>query len=121
VKPVKTWGPLVLWIALMITVSSIPNLHVPRPFDGQDAVFHLAEFAVFGLLLYRAFSLHGWSTVRNWLLVVSFSVVVAAVYEGHKLMVPGRHTSVVDLITDLFGALAGLGLAQIGVWRKSNG
>jgi VanZ family protein len=120
VRVVTTWGPLALWVALMITVSSIPNLHPPAWLEGKDVVFHLAEFAVFGLLLYRSFSLHGWSTARNWLLVLSFSVVVAAAYEAHKLMVAGRHTSVIDFITDLFGALAGLGLAQIGLWRNGH-
>ena len=117
-KFLTTWGPLVLWAALMLAVSSIPNLRPPAFLEGCDPFFHLAEFAVFGLLFYRSLRLQGLGNGRSWLLVLAASAAMAAVNEIHKLLVPGRHTSVIDFITDLFGALAGLGLVQAGCGRK---
>ncbi len=117
-KFLAAWGPLLLWAVLMLTASSIPNLHVPAFLDGWDTLIRLAEFAVFGLLLYRSLRLQGLGNGRCWLLVSAASLAMAAVNELHKLLIPGRHTSVIDFITDLFGVLAGLGLVQAGLGRK---
>jgi VanZ family protein len=112
------WGPLLLWAALMLAGSSIPNLCPPSFLNNWDSLFHLAEFAVFSLLFYRSLRLQGLGNGRSWLVVCAASTAMAAVNELHKLMVPGRHTSVIDFITDLFGVLAGLGLVQAGFGRK---
>jgi VanZ family protein len=105
------WGLLLLWAVMMLAASSIPNLHVPAYLDRWDTLIRLAEFAVFGLLLSRPL-LQGLGNGRNWLLVCAASLAMAAINELHKLLIPGRHTSVIDFITDLFGILAGLGLGQ---------
>jgi VanZ family protein len=113
----KTWGPLLLWVALMAVISSIPRLHPVPSLVGWDSVFHLVQFSGFAALLYRALDLRSASAGRARTLVLIASATMVAVYEGHKLLVPGRHTSASDVVTDLFGAVAGLGLAQIIRWR----
>ena len=47
-----------LWfgiVALMFTASSIPGRDIPTLFPNSDKLEHLAEYALFGLLLGRAF------------------------------------------------------------------
>ena len=110
-----------LWVALMAVISSIPRLQPPALLEGWDSVFHLLQFTGFAALLYRALVMRGVSAGRARTLVLIASATMAAVYEGHKLLVPGRHTSASDAVTDLFGAVAGLGLAQIIRWRNEHG
>jgi VanZ family protein len=121
VRFLRSWGPLLLWVVLMAVISSVPRLRPPAFLEGWDAVFHLAQFAGFGALLCRALARGGAGAGRARALVLIASAAMAAAYEGHKLLVPGRHTSVSDVVTDLFGAVAGLGLAQITRWRNEHG
>ncbi|MCU0607409.1 MAG: VanZ family protein [Candidatus Edwardsbacteria bacterium] len=115
------WAPWAAWTALMVAFSSIPRLRPPALLEGWDAVFHLVQFAGFGLLLYRPLARHGADARRACWLTLAVSAAMAAAYEGHKLMVPGRHTYPYDYVTDLFGALAGLGLAQFIRGRNEHG
>ncbi|HTY08782.1 MAG TPA: VanZ family protein [Candidatus Edwardsbacteria bacterium] len=111
-KFARAWWPLLLWAAVMLAAASIHNLQAPHFLDGWDAVYHLSEFAVFGLLCYRSLRRQGLGNGRGWLLVAAASVAMAAINELYKAAVPGRHSSYHEFITDLFGALAGLGLGQ---------
>ncbi len=120
-RTVRTWGPLLLWAAVMAVVSSIPRLRPPALLEGWDPVSHLFQFAVFGALLFRAAVRAGMGQARARWLLAAVSVLAAVAYEGHKLLVPGRHTYPHDFVTDLFGALAGLGLAQYTRWRSDHG
>lgn len=119
-RPVWAWGPLLLWVALMAVVSSIPHLRPPALLNGWDAVFHLIQFAGFGALLYRAFAHGGASAGRARIIVLIAAAAMIVVYEGHKLLIPGRHTSISDVVADLFGTLSGLGLVLIFRWRSEH-
>jgi VanZ family protein len=105
----------------MIGFSSIPRLRPLALLEGWDGVFHLVQFAGFGALLYRPLARRGADERRARWTTLALSATMAAVYEGHKLLVPGRHTYPYDLVTDLFGALAGLGLAQFIRGRFEHG
>jgi VanZ family protein len=120
-RMIKPWWPLLLWVALMGVVSSIPHFHPPARFEGWDAVSHLIQFTGFGALLYRALVLRDRDPKTARWRVLAISAAMAVLYELHKLVIPGRHTYPSDFITDLFGALAGLGLAQLICWRKTDG
>ena len=86
---------------------------------------HLTEFAVLGLLLWRALRKPvrndprpwNWVQARNALLLVA---LYAATDEFHQLFVPSRQASIVDVLIDTSGALLGLAfLWVIGRWRKN--
>ena len=49
------WLPVIVYVALIFTASSIPGRDIPTLFTNSDKLEHLAEYALFGLLLGRAF------------------------------------------------------------------
>lgn len=79
---------------------------------------HLTEFAILGLLLWRALRKPlrhdsrpwNWIQARNTILLV---VLYAASDEFHQLFVPSRQASVIDVMIDTSGALLGLGLLWV--------
>jgi VanZ family protein len=69
---------------------------------------HLAQYSIFGLLLYR--SLGGWNRWRPNL--ARWCVLAAAIYaltdEFHQTLVPGRGPSLIDCGIDTIGAALGM-------------
>src|SRR5215468_4669885 len=50
----RFWFPVLLYITLIFTVSSIPNLRIPN-FPGlSDKLVHACEYGVLGFLMVRA-------------------------------------------------------------------
>ena len=45
------WLPVIVYVALIFTASSIPGRDIPTLFTNSDKLEHLAEYALFGLLL----------------------------------------------------------------------
>jgi len=134
----KYWLPVVLWMTIIFSASSDthsqqhssrffePLLHWLFPSMSQTRVetihhyfrkcCHLAEYAVLGLLVWRA--LHGtksflapwsWPKVGGTLLVV---FLYAATDEFHQVFVPGRTPMISDVFIDTAGASIGL----LGLW-----
>ena len=70
---------------------------------------HLAEYAVLGLLLYRAF-VKGPGLASGRAVIVSIAVwaLFAASDEFHQLLVPGRSARVMDVVFDASGAAIAL-------------
>ena len=106
---ISTWIPVVLWAAVIFTLSSVPDLGTGL--GTWDLVLrkiaHTAEYALLGALLYRA--------VRHApaLLIAS---AYAATDEVHQTFVSGRHGSPVDWLIDTAGAAIGVAVA-VRVWR----
>jgi len=112
-------GPLISWL--------FPHLSA----EAADTIIfifrkccHLTEFAILGLLLWRALRQPvrndprpwNWRDARNALLLV---VLYASSDEFHQLFVPTRQASIVDVMIDTSGAVLGLGLLWVlGRWRR---
>jgi len=100
--------PVVAYAAIIIIVSSIPYLSVPKyDFILFDKVAHFAEYAVFAFLTFRSFS-HISPKIdinRAFLLSALFLCVFALFDELYQYFVPGRHTDVYDLAGDILGSL----------------
>jgi VanZ family protein len=143
----KYWLPVLIWMALIFTASadskSVPRssriigpvLHWLFPRMTEESIkhvvvavrktAHLTEYAVFALLLWRAFR----KPVRNdprpwsWPLargVILLAALYAATDELHQLFVIGRGASVWDVLLDTAGAACGMYfLWRIGRWRKT--
>ena len=98
------WGPVVAYVALILTLSSIPNLRAPRGLRAPDKLIHFVEYGVLGFLLRRAVGLPG---VRGWALASGIAVAIGGLDERVQSMVPGRDPSILDWCADGLGAALG--------------
>ncbi|HWV39276.1 MAG TPA: VanZ family protein [Vulgatibacter sp.] len=120
-----TWavGPVVLYAAAIVVLSSRPELPEPgflallmklfarsplAGWFGFDKVSHFLEYALFGLLVARAMRiLSGAGAGRVILATTLVGMAFGASDELHQFFVPGRDASLFDLLADTFGSLAG--------------
>ena len=96
------WLPVLLWAAVIFTLSSIPSL--ATGLGTWDTILrkaaHVAEYAVLGGLLYRALGREP--------LALAAGIAYAATDELHQSFVRGRHGSPVDVAIDAVGIAAGM-------------
>src|ERR687887_157199 len=96
------WLPVVAWAALIFTLSSIPSLSTGL--GVWDTVLrkgaHLTEYAVLGVLLYRALGREAPALAAG--------IAYAATDEVHQHFVRGRHASPVDVGIDAVGVAVGM-------------
>lgn len=97
------WLPVAGYVALMFVASSIPGRDVPVLFPHMDKLEHLTEYALFGLLLGRAFRFTmGGQRGRLWAFAtVGLGGVVGALDELYQKLTPGRISDVRDWVMDL--------------------
>jgi VanZ family protein len=105
-RALSLWLPVVLWAALIFTLSSIPDLGTGL--GGWDLVLrkaaHAAEFAILGFLLLRA--------LGRDVPALAAGIAYAASDELHQAFVPGRQGSVLDVLVDAIGVAVGVYVAR---------
>jgi VanZ family protein len=96
------WLPVLIWAAVIFTLSSIPSLSTGL--GTWDTILrkgaHLTEYAVLGGLLYRALGREP--------LALAVGIAYAATDELHQYFVRGRHASPVDVAIDAVGVAIGM-------------
>jgi VanZ family protein len=104
---------LVGWVALTLTLTSIPNPHFTIPLPHADKLAHFGFYGVMGMLcgLWRRETSD--LPARALLLAFLFVTVLGALDEGHQYFIPGRSMDVKDWVADMSGC--GLGAASSGV------
>lgn len=145
-KFLKYWLPPIAWAAVIFSASgdSGSNEHTSRflgplfhwllptlsPAAVADMVFavrkaaHVTEYALLGLLIWRACRQPVRNDPRAWSwrqarLAGWLTVLYAGTDEFHQLFVPSREARVQDVAIDACGAAAGLLLLwAVGRWRK---
>jgi len=95
------------WIAILITLTSIPNPDFGEGFQGMDKVAHFGFYGVAGFLcaLWRRES--GRSGRRAVAFAVVFVVLLGASDEIHQRWIPGRSMDFLDWVADIAGGVAG--------------
>lgn len=104
------WRPVIVWAAVILIATSAPvsDLTMRAPVPWLDKVIHATLYGVLGWLVgttLRASGRRRWHAFVAGLLGIA---AFAAVDEAHQALLPGRATSVLDWMADLFGAIAGL-------------
>jgi VanZ family protein len=101
-RTLTVWLPVFAWAAVIFTFSSIPSLS--SGLGTWDTVLrkgaHIAEYAVFGALLYRA--------LGRKAPALAVGIAYAATDELHQHFVRGRHASPVDVAIDGVGVALGM-------------
>ena len=107
---INPWIPVVLWAAVIFTLSSIPDLSTGL--GTWDTVLrkvaHTAEYALLGALVFRA--------TRRAPAALVIASAFAVTDEIHQTFVAGRHGSPVDWLIDTAGAAIGIVIAA-RAWR----
>jgi VanZ family protein len=108
----RLWLPVVLWAAVIFTLSAIPDLGTGL--GTWDTILrklaHTAEYALLGALLLRA--------IGRAQLAFLLGVLYAASDELHQTFVRGRHGSPIDFGIDAVGVAIGLFLWQRAAVRR---
>lgn len=105
----ELWLPVVLWAAIIFTLSSISNPRASQ-FFVLDFIFkktaHVSEYAILFILLFRA-------TKKNFPLAFVLTVLYAITDEIHQSFTPGRTPAIYDVGLDSSGAA----IAGYVIWK----
>lgn len=106
------WLPVGAYATLIFYVSSLsyPEVYVPSVLmELGDKALHAIEYAVLGILCYRAFrrAAGRWAASHAVLLAIVASTGYGLTDEIHQAAVPLRQADVWDFATDAIGATLG--------------
>ena len=95
------------WVALTLTLTSIPNPEFGPSFPGADKIAHFGFYGVAGFLfvLWRREIGTGAAVAVVWAAI--FAALLGAVDEFHQQWIPGRSMELLDWVTDFAGGTAG--------------
>ena len=106
-----TWLPILVYVALIFTLSSQKDLAPPFHFSEGDKLAHTLEYGGLGMLLARGIRkrtrLKG--PLAGGLAAVLVGFLIAAADEVWQSHVPGRNSNVLDWFADANGLV----LAQL--------
>lgn len=119
----RFWFPVLLYITLIFTISSVQNLKLPN-FPGlSDKLVHACEYGILGFLMVRA--LRGTTmaaSVPASLVAILFGLGVALCDELYQAYVPGRQSDPLDFAADATGlAVSALLFLLLRVVRRPRG
>lgn len=100
------WLPVVAYVALIFTLSSVPQLAPPTGVDHIDKVAHFLEYGFLGALLVRALrsTLPGWRSLFHAVLAVMAGGALAVADEVYQGTV-GRNQDAADWAADMAGLI----------------
>ena len=95
------------WVALTLTLTSIPNPEFAPSFPGADKMAHFGFYGVAGFLfvLWRREIGKGAAGAVVWAAI--FAALLGAVDEFHQQWIPGRSMDLLDWVADVAGGTAG--------------
>lgn len=100
--------PIMLWMLLIFTSSSIPSVTFPKvSFWGWAKLVHLFYYIVLCFLVQRALrrqTRFPKLAMHSYLYGILVAVVYGATDEYHQLLTPGRHGAISDVFIDGLGA-----------------
>jgi VanZ family protein len=103
-KFLKYWGPAILWMGVIFTLSAIPNLKTDLEQDFLlRKIAHATEFAILTFLFFRALNQEKISFRKALVYSTIFAVFYAFSDEFHQLFVRNRHGSPIDVGIDSIG------------------
>jgi len=104
----RVWIAVILWIALQVTLTSLPGKAIPVPLPHPlDWMGHMTLYGGIGVLVARVAALRKWPL--RWLVWAGLLLSVwGALDELHQLFIPGRSCEVDDWVADTLGGALGL-------------
>ncbi len=121
----KYWLPVIVWMGLIYYLSSLSNpiqQIIPEEvliyFDFERFMYHIIEYLILSLLIYRALK----NTIDKNIQTSSILITIlyAIIDELHQSFVPGRIPSVWDIAVDSFGAISMQCIVNVYNYIKDN-
>ena len=111
-RRVATWGPAILYLAIIYYVSAQPQVGWAAPYP--DKLLHVSEYLVLSILLARALNNGIRRPVPTARLLLAWGLCAgyAVSDEIHQIFVPGRSPDPRDALGDACGAALGLLMLQ---------
>ena len=112
------FAPAVAWALVIHALGSIPNLQ--PPVDTRlpiDWVGHFTVFAVLGALI--VYGVHRSRARAPLVLLIVAGVAVGVIDELHQRSVPGRYSTIGDLVADLLGCALGVWLGHRWLTKRA--
>ena len=103
----RCWLPVFAYLGAVQLLGAQPDLQVPMLFPNVDKVVHVLEYLGLGVLLARALraSTRHPAPIGTALLAVGVGLCLGTADELIQAFVPGRMSSVNDLLADATGLL----------------
>jgi VanZ family protein len=103
----RYWLPVVAYLAIIQVLGMQKDLQVPMIIFNADKAVHTIEYGTLGFLLARAFrvTIGGFEPIKTALIAWGIGVAVGTADEIIQKFVPGRTSSVNDLLADSTGIL----------------
>ena len=97
---------LIIYGVLILSVSSIPGISIPRfVLLSWDKLFHIIEYSILGFLSVRSFNS---KSIKNMINISIICLCFAVFDEIWQSFVPGRFSSALDVIADGIGIIIGI-------------
>ena len=111
----RYWLPVLAYIVLIFSLSSIHGNQIPGLFPNMDKLAHLLEYSLFGLLAGRAirFTMRGRSAFVTAVATILFGALVGMLDELYQRMIPGRESDLFDWLTDVTAVTIAVIVTQI--------
>jgi VanZ family protein len=102
------WIPVVLWMAIVFSFSSLPSSRLGRLSRAPDWITHPLEYAAGAVLVARALGSGAGRPLgaRGAVLATLLATAYGVTDEYHQSFVPGRIADPADVAKDLAGAAA---------------
>ena len=114
--------PAIVWMALIFGLSSRQDFPTPGGIsvDIQAVLAHLFLFGVLAALIWLGLGDPQRQTRRFPLVVIGFVTLYGITDEIHQAFVPGRTSSLFDVIVDALAAvLVVVALQRLRTWRQA--
>lgn len=97
-----------LWAGIIYYLSDQPGLDIAPLFSHQDKLIHVLAYALLGIFCMGALqkSTAGYRPVQLWA-VTTLTGLYGLLDEYHQGFIPGRFSTVGDVIADLTGGFLG--------------
>jgi len=119
----RYWLPVIGYVGLIFTASSIHGSAIPNFFPNVDKLEHLLEYSLFGLLAGRAIRSTLGPTghrVAAAFGTIALGALVGALDELYQSRVPGRSSDPLDWATDVTAVSVAILATQLIRTRKVN-
>lgn len=97
-----------LWAGTLYYLSDQPGLDIAPLFSHQDKAMHVVAYALLGIFIMGVLpkSTTGYRPAQLWV-VTALTGVYGLLDEYHQSFIPGRFSSLGDVIADLTGGFLG--------------